>query len=339
MKKIIKKIIPVFILFIVFISNSLRTPYVTHALSLSRSFLKNENSIPYIQQDSIVVNGGFETSNLDGWDSDGEASIADDGTDPITVNTLQKVAAGKFSGIIGDEIPWMGNEPQQSSLEQTIQLPPSLPSDSVLEFAYTVVANDPPDHPEGDKPRFKVLVEDLTTNKMLLDTEYLYTSQSSKDWYLGTRASNQIWNQPYYMLASDRWVFRPWKLVSISLAGLSGHQLNIHFEVRDCNYGAHAIYGFLDGVRVGMPSNMKLPDLQGDPQQAVYIEPPFWAPFLFWFEQWGLVWLCCLLPILLLFLLLWLLFRRKKQSQQIVTTINRDFKVKDDDQHNYLGKN
>ena len=162
-------------------------------------------------------------------------------------------------------------------------------------------------------------MQDLTANQTLMDTQYLYTSQSSKDWYLGSGASNQVWNQPYYAMASDRWVFRPWKQVSVPLSGLGGHQVNIRFEVRDCNYGAHAIYGYLDDVRVGSPEDKKMPDLQGNPQQAIYIAPPFWAPILFWFEQWGLTWLCCLIPLLLLLLLLWLLFRKRKQSVGIGT--------------------
>lgn len=293
-----------------------------------------------LQVSTDFQNGDFELGTLDGWSYDGQVAVITAGTDSVTDDHLQRVAEGQYSAMIGDQVPWMGSsEDQESSMEQAIQLPQSVSSDSVLEFAYAVVANDPPDHPDTDKPRFRVLVSDLTSNKILLDTDYSYTSQTSKDWYLGAGSTNQIWNQPYYKLAGDRWVFRPWKLVKISLVGLSGHELNIHFEVRDCNYGAHAIYGFLDGVHVGSPSNIKLPDLQGDPQQAVYIEPPFWAPFLFWLERWGLIWLCCLIPLLLVFLLLLLFFKRKRRTRQPVMTIHRSFKAKDDDQHNYLGKN
>lgn len=274
------------------------------------------------QLSTAIQNGNFESGDLIGWTVTGETSVTGLGTDPTTGNHLQQVAEGNFSGKIGDEIPWMGNEPQQSSLEQTIQLPQSLPSDSVLEFAYAVVANDPPDHPEIDKPRFRVLVDDLTSNKTLLDTEYLYTSQSSKDWYLGSGASNQIWKQPYYMMASDRWVFRPWKQVSIPVTGLGGHKLNIHFEVRDCNYGAHAIYGLLDGVRIGQPTNMNLPDLEGNPQPALYIDPPFWWPILLFLEKQGLICLCCIIPLLLFVLFLWWLLRRKKQPESTTAYLN-----------------
>ncbi len=269
-----------------------------------------------LQTSTSFQNGDFELGNLDGWSYDGQVVIVSVGTDASTDNHLQRVAEGQYSAMVGDEVPWMSAEEyQESYMEQTIQLSQSISSDTVLEFAYAVVANDPPDHPDTDKPRFRVLVSDLNSNKLLLDTEYLYTSQTSNDWYLGAGSTNPVWNQPYYTLAGDRWVFRPWKLVSIPLSGLDGHQLTIRFEVRDCNYGAHAIYGLLDSVRIGSPSNMTLPDLQGDPQQAVYIAPPFWAPLLHWFEQLGAIWLCCLLPLLLLGLLLYKMFKRKPRPQ------------------------
>lgn len=269
-----------------------------------------------------VQNGNFELGDLTGWIVNGEVSVASNGTDATTGNHLQRVAEGKYSAMIGDEVPWSGSGIQQSSLEQVIQLPQSLPSDSVLEFVYAVVANDPPDHPEIDKPRFRVLVDDLTSNKKLLDTEYLYTSQSSKDWYLGDDVSGPVWNQPYYMLASDRWVFRPWNQVSIPITKLSGHQIKIYFEVRDCNYGAHAIYGLLDGVQIGSPTTIDLPDLEGDPQPAVYLDPPFWWPILLFLEKQGLILLCCIIPLLLFCLLLWWLLKRKKHPEPDISYVN-----------------
>ena len=279
-------------------------------------FFVGTGAILHSTLDAVITNGGFEVGNLNGWITNGQATVAISGTDAITNNSLEKVAEGNYSAMIGDEVPWMGSGPQQSSIDQTIQLPQSLPADTALQFAYAVVANDPPDHPETDKPRFRVLVEDLTTNKILSDTEYLYTSQSSKDWYLGNGSSNPAWNQSYYMLASDRWIFRPWTQATVPLKGLDGHEVKIHFEVRDCNYGAHAIYGYLDDVRVGSPENKTMPVLHGNPVQAVFIQPPFWAPILIWFERWGLIWLCCLLPLILLLLsLLWFFLRRSKSRQ------------------------
>jgi hypothetical protein len=276
-----------------------------------------------IQTSTSFQNGDFELGNLDGWSYDGQVAVVSVGTDAATDNHLQRVAEGQYSAMVGDDVPWMSNdENQESYMEQTIQLQQSISSDTVLEFAYAVVANDPPDHPDTDKPRFRVLVSDLSSNKLLLDTEYLYTNQTSNDWYLGAGSTNSVWNQPYYTLAGDRWVFRPWKLESIPLSGLEGHVLTIRFEVRDCNYGAHAIYGLLDRVRIGRPSNSNLPDLEGDPQQAIYVNPPFWAPLLHWLEQWGIIWLCCLIPLLLLGLILYMLLRRKPRVQEDFMYVN-----------------
>jgi len=263
------------------------------------------------QQSIVVVNGDFENGDLNGWQIEGESSIVATGFDSFANGSLQRVAGGNFSAMIGDEIPWGGNGIQQSSLEQTVNLPEDYGTNAVLQFAYAVVANDPPNHPEEDKPRFRVVVEDITANKTLTDTEYIYTSQSSSNWYLGQGTNLSVY-QPFYTLNSDRWIFQPWKEVQIPISGLEGHKIRIRFEVRDCNWGAHPAYGYLDAVSVGSPIPIQLPALVGNPSPAQYITPPFWAPILQSLEKLHLIWLCCLLPLLfgLLFLLWWLLRRR-----------------------------
>jgi len=265
-------------------------------------------------QTSGVQNGGFETGNLDGWTVNGEVSIVGVGTDPTAGDYLQKVAEGQYAAMIGDSVPWSGSGQQQSGLEQTVIVPSDAPSDAVLQFTYAVVANDPPNHPEPDKPRFRVLVQDMDTQKILSDTNYTYTSQTSGEWYLGERLTGSIAQQPFSTLNQDRWVFKPWAEVKIPVNGLNGHNLRILFEVRDCNWGAHPIYGLLDQVRIGSPVLLTIPPLVGTPSPATYITPPFWAGFTQWLEQMGLIWLCCLLPLLLLGLLLWLFLRRSPRS-------------------------
>jgi hypothetical protein len=256
----------------------------------------------------VVKNGNFETGTLDGWKTAGDTAVVTPALDPVTNNSLQMVAEGNYSAKIGDEIPWNGVGNQQSSIEQEVVVPTDVSQNSVLQFVYAVVANDPPDHDIQDKPRFRVDIEDLTDIKVLSDTNYLYTSQSSGDWYLGVGNNSSIINSPYYALSSDRWVFRPWTEVQIPLAKLAGHHLIIRFEVRDCNLGAHAAYGYLDAVRIGEPVSQKMPAIENNPAPAAYVNPPFWAPALSWFETNGAIWLCFLVPALILLLfLVWLL--------------------------------
>lgn len=262
---------------------------------------------------SLINNGDFETGDLTGWQPAGDLSVVTSGLDELSNSSLQIVANGNYSARIGDEIPWNGGLTQQSSIEQTVTVPSSVGNGDYLQFAYAIVANDPPDHPEADKPRFRVVVLDKTDGKTIYDSEYKYTSQSSSDWYLGGNDLSQVGSLPYHFAMSDRWVYRPWKQVSIPLEKLAGHQVTIQFEVRDCNYGAHPIYGYLDSVGIGPQTQMQLPDLQGNPVKAVYIQAPFWAPILLLIEKINALWLCILLPLLMLLFLLWLLFRRKQK--------------------------
>lgn len=266
------------------------------------------------QLSTAIQNGNFESGDLIGWTVTGETSVTISGTDPITGDYLQKVAEGQYAAMIGDSVPWSGSGQQQSGLEQTVIVPSDAPSDAVLQFTYAVVANDPPNHPETDKPRFRVLIEDIDTQQILSDTNYTYTSQTSGEWYLGERLTGSIAQQPFSTLNQDRWVFKPWTEVQIPVNELNGHSLRILFEVRDCNWGAHPIYGLLDQVRIGSPVSLTIPPLVGNPSPAAYINPPFWAGFTQWLEQMGLIWLCCLLPLFLLGLLLWLFLRRSPRS-------------------------
>jgi hypothetical protein len=273
-------------------------------------------------QTSGIQNGGFETGDLDGWAINGEVSVVEVDTDSTTGDYLQQVADGQYAAMIGDSAPWSGTGQQQSGLEQTVLIPSNTPSDAVLQFTYAVVANDPPNHPEADKPRFRVLVQDIDTQQVLSDTNYTYTSQTSGEWYLGERLTGSISQQPFSTLNQDRWVFKPWTEVQIPVNGLSGHNLRILFEVRDCNWGAHPIYGLLDQVRIGSPVSLTIPPLNGTPSPAVYINPPFWAGITQWLEQMGLIWLCCLLPLLfLLGLLLWLFLnnRSRRSSPRVAS--------------------
>lgn len=260
----------------------------------------------------IISNGDFETGDLTGWQPVGDVSVINTGLDELTNDSLQRVGNGSYAARIGDEIPWDGFATQESSLEQILTIPSTVGQDQFLQFAYAIVANDPPDHPEADKPRFRVMVEDQNVGKTIYDSEYKYTSQTSNDWYLGGKDLNQIGSLPYHFAMGDRWVYRPWKQVNIPLDGLAGHKVLIRFEVRDCNYGAHPIYGYLDSVGVGPKTQLKLPSLAGKPIKADFIKPPFWAPLLFFLEKFNVLWLCFVFPLLLL-LLLWLLLRRKSK--------------------------
>jgi hypothetical protein len=252
-----------------------------------------------------LVNGDFEKGDRSGWMPIGDVAIVQDQLDPFTKSSLHTVGEGHYSAKIGDETPWGISGPQSSVLTQDVTVPPAgLDGGSaILQFAYAVVANDPPSHPDHDKPFFRTRIINLTTGKSLYDTDEVFTNQTSGQWYLGAGSNGLPLGAIFARGSGDRWVFKPWTLVERDLKGLEGQTLRIEFSVRDCNPSAHAAYGYLDGVYVGPPRKIALPSLVGNPQLAPF-EGASTLGRLFGVgeQQLGSLWwlLCCLLPLLLL---------------------------------------
>ena len=255
------------------------------------------------QTASVVINGAFETGDLSGWIVEGDAIVVTDTLDTFTVGALHTVAEGRTAARIGDELPWMSGGPQTSTLAQEAIVPPNDGVDKVLQFAYAVVANDPPSHPDDDKPFFRATVTDLTDQKTLYDTDVLFTSQTNGKWYLGTGPNGVPLGGPFAAAGGDRWVFQPWTQVRVDLKGLEGHRLRIEFTVRDCHPQAHAAYGYLDAIEIGAPRDVTLPQLVGNPQLAPFVGPNILGSMLGFGERsLGRLWwmLCCLAPLLLM---------------------------------------
>lgn len=255
-----------------------------------------------VKAQSILINGGFETGNLDGWIKQGHiVAITQDKLDPYTLNSLHSVAEGKYAVQIGDAIPWGAQRNTQNSsiLQQTIV--PALSNGqqkAVLQFSYAVVANDPPSHPEIEKPLFAIKITDLTTSESVYNTDYVYTSQTSNKWFLGVDAEGVTRSR----IGADRWVFKPWENIEIDLTSRVGHLIEFEFLVRDCNYGAHAAYGYLDDVHVGTPKKVTMPRTEGNPVPAQYPSPSIFDILWGYFDQFQLpleLLYCLLVPILI----------------------------------------
>jgi hypothetical protein len=264
-----------------------------------------------LQAQGDALSWDFENGDLQGWTTSGQVTLIGPTADLQTDNALSTAAQGKYAVRVGDEIPWGQQGDQSSSLERTVQIPSV--AKPVLQFSYAVVANDPPNHPETDKPLFELKVRDLTSNEDLPVSDFKYSSQTSKDWYLGHAPDGRSFGQTSQSwLLGDRWVFIPWRHETVDLAGRAGHQLLIHFMVRDCNPAAHAAYGYFDTIHVGdpvaapaLPALLKPAQPAGDPGA-----PGVLAAVPNAIEQYSLWPWCLLLPLLLLALLAFWLFRR-----------------------------
>jgi hypothetical protein len=274
---------------------------VTVAVMLPGGWL--EAVAAHAQQDGTAYD--FEAGDLGDWLTQGQVAIVTSAIDPQTANTMQTVAQGSYSVRIGDETPWGVAGNQVSLLEREIVVPAS--AAPVIQFSYAVVANDPANHPQPDKPFFRLEVVDLTANETLPVSDFKYSSQTSGDWYLGSAPGNLgLPQSSFYTFGGDRWVFIPWKHEKVDLAGRGGHRLRISFILSDCNPNAHAAYGYFDNIRVG--DEVALPPLPAPlgplTPAGVPIDPGPLAGLLIWIEQnkiWPLV--ACLMPLLFLGLL------------------------------------
>lgn len=252
----------------------------------------------------------FEDNALGDWQSSGEVAVVGMAIDPLTANTMSTVAQGQYSVQVGDAVPWGTAGSQFSAIEREVTV--ASVANPVLQYSYAVVANDPPSHPEIEKPYFQLQIRDLTTGELLPVSDLKYTSQTNQEWFLGQSPDGQsVFQSSFGIVNGDRWVFIPWKQEKIDLQGRAGHQLLIRFELRDCDPSAHAAYGYLDSIHVG--SEIILPPLPALVSQPVPAgapaDPGLFAPVLNPVEQWRIWPLCLLIPLLLAGILGFMLIR------------------------------
>ena len=124
-----------------------------------------------------------------------------------------------------------------------------------FSYNYAVVLNEPipgtyvdpstgastiiPVHLFDDKPRFKVEIFDLTTNRLIPCGKVDYVADPSSAGAGGFQLS------PLSDSANKFW-YKPWSKQFVNLAPYSGHQIRIKFTTADCTLGAHWGYAYLD---------------------------------------------------------------------------------------------
>jgi hypothetical protein len=254
----------------------------------------------------------FEDGDFSDWTTTGQVQVVSASIDQLTNGHMTNVAQGQYSLRVGDDVPWRYAGEQTSTVIQNMVVPQA-GGKPVLQFSYAVVANDPPAHPEIDKPFFHIEVRDLTRGDVLPVGDFKYTDQLSQEWFLGGAPNDQGLSQiGFSRLSGDRWVFIPWKHEVVDLSDRIGNQIQLVFTVRDCNPTAHAAYGYLDNISIGGEvTPPSLPALLGQPIAAG--PPP--APSITqqsatWLERYALWPWCLLLPFLaLLALCIWWLRR------------------------------
>ncbi len=114
-------------------------------------------------------------------------------------------------------------------------------TNSSFSFSYALVMNDPQDHGLSIKPYFKVEIIDVdgTDYSNLID--------------LGGGSNVLVSNHPSLIHSgiqeyNDTVVYKPWNCFTFDLSSIIGKTVRITFEVRDCNWGGHFAYAYLDNI-------------------------------------------------------------------------------------------
>ena len=212
----------------------------------------------------ILVNGGFEDGNFNGWTTQGtagtgiastcganmppEAVINIDGTlgpannDACIRQVYQANANNVYAARLGDQTPWGTNpaaEPQCTSIRQDAVIPAGTAD---FHFAYAVMAQNP-GHGFGQDPYFNVRVDDLTTATNLYNVTDYTTSYNP-----GNPCSPWCGGTPGV-------VYRCWTEVHLDLSALAGHTVRISLLASDCTPSGHWGSVFLDGADISCPDN------------------------------------------------------------------------------------
>jgi hypothetical protein len=232
---------------------------------LRQQILANRPGLPRLD---ATVNGGFESGDLTGWTTQGnagtgtpsvcgsampaEAIVVPIGLQAYANNDplINQVHTGAFACRLGDDLAWgfaPATEPQCSQVFQDV----ALPSGTVnFAFSYAVLASNP-GHGFGNDPYFNVRVEDLTVPSVLYDVTDYTTSYNPGNpcnpWCLGGFDAN----------GGSPVVYRRWQQVVLNLSSIAGHTVRLSLKSSDCSPSAHFCEAFLDDV--GTPCSDTLP--------------------------------------------------------------------------------
>jgi hypothetical protein len=195
-----------------------------------------------------IINGGFESGNLNGWTPSGTTGVVGPGTDPHTNNALSTigVAGSNYAAKVGDDIPWAVAGPEFSSISQKWTVSGSATD---LYFAWAAVAAAPTNggHTVAETPWFQVEILKTGVSTPIFTTEFYSgypPSNIVSGWLAGANVDTSNGSSP------GVWYYRPWSQFDLNFAtyGINpGDELTAILTTRDCTPQGHASYAYLDG--------------------------------------------------------------------------------------------
>jgi hypothetical protein len=181
------------------------------------------------------TNGGFESNSFTGWTLGGsnpnDSGIVGVGTDPNTLNNLNRVSAGSYAARVGDSAA----NYHSSSITQTV----TNWQDNAIWFAWAAVLEEPTNgvaHSPSEMPKYSVSLYDVTTSTMLYSQAYNVSTLPPTGWHLGYNNGNGLWH------------YSDWYAENLDTTAFIGDTLTLTFSATDCALGGHGGYMYVDQV-------------------------------------------------------------------------------------------
>ena len=179
---------------------------------------------------------GFSSGDLNNGNAHQTIVDTMDGTDPITGIRLAPVNGKRRALRLGNAVNGNGTE----MLAKTFKVSAD---ETILNFYYAVVFQDP-NHPVDAQPAFSVRAYDCATGDELEDVCDLGNDSN----VVISNAANPFFKDTFSNLYYSTIAYRDWSLAQIDLSKYIGKTVTVIFTNKDCNYGAHFGYTYLDNI-------------------------------------------------------------------------------------------
>ena len=197
----------------------------------------NDNSIPS-QNCSNATNGMFDHA------AQAHQSIVPSGWDPEFPAQLMTVAPAPTSNPASLRL---GNRCNGFGGERVAKTFPVVPGQTTLQFWYAMVFQNPFGHPPSSQPGFGAWLYSGTspvTNRLDLDP----VAPGFQE-FVRADATNPFFGSK--VAGGSTVVFSSWTCVTVDLSGLEGQTLTLILVNRDCGYGGHWGYTYVDSFCMG----------------------------------------------------------------------------------------